>query len=190
MPKYGILCFFLRLVHSTYTYFCTRICTRTYASHDCLLWNARRRRILLSFARTDDDRARARASERARMKERKTEITTQKREGEREAIENNRSFTILNSKEWCKGEDKKKNRVIADGLFVCCLEDVRDFFRCFGRKREGKDRRKGLVGFFVTSCADPKLSVCSNNSKGPALYFRKEHGTIVSRRRSKEGGDY
>jgi hypothetical protein len=31
------------------------------------------------------------------MKERKTEITTQKRE--REAIENNRSITILNSKE-------------------------------------------------------------------------------------------
>jgi hypothetical protein len=60
-----------------------------------------------------------------------------------------------------------------------------------GKGREGgKDRRKGLVGFFVSSCADPKLSVCSNNSKGPALYFRKEHGTIVSRRRSKGGGDY
>ncbi len=36
----------------------------------------------------------------------------------------------------------KKNGVIADELFVCCLEDVRDFFRCFGRKREGKEGRE------------------------------------------------
>jgi hypothetical protein len=39
----------------------------------------------------------------------------------------------------------KKNRLIADGLFVCCLEDVRGFLSLF-REEKGTEGREGKRG--------------------------------------------
>jgi hypothetical protein len=53
-----------------------------------------------------------------------------------------------------------------DLMFVCCLEDVRDFFRCFGRKTEGRERQEERIRlFFVTSCADPSSQYVATTAR-------------------------
>ncbi len=122
---------------------CTRICTRTYASHDCLSWNVRRRMDPSFFARTDIWSC-ARASERWR-KERKTEGKTQKRERETERGDRDQQMLYDFEQQRMMQRRDKKNRLIADGLFVCCLEDVRGFLSLF-REEKGTEGREGKRG--------------------------------------------
>jgi len=92
------------------------------------------------FARTDIDRARARASKRA-SKERKT----QKREKQTERSDRDQQKLYDFEQQRMMQRRDKKNRLIADGLFVCCLEDVRGFLSLF-REEKGTGGREGKGG--------------------------------------------
>jgi hypothetical protein len=84
-------------------------------------------------------RARARASERARK-----ERHRRGRERQREAIGDQQKLYDFEQQRMMQRRDKK-NRLIADGLFVCCLEDVRGFLSLF-REEKGTEGREGKRG--------------------------------------------
>jgi hypothetical protein len=79
------------------------------------------------------------------MKERKTERKTQKRERETERGDQDQQKLYDFEQQRMMQRRDKKNRLIADGLFVCCLEDVRGFLSLF-QEEKGTEGREGKRG--------------------------------------------